>query len=298
VKRHGFLPRSISWSPQSAQPSEVLLGASVFIFILWLGSILLLALNTTIIRFKEGYGKCNPARLIAFLEHRRFHRIVDRIQELDLANDLAESLSERDAASDDEQDDLMKYAVVRFPHKEEFVLPTAFGNTIRAFEVYSFALYGLDAIPAWPRLLMVMPESSRALVESEKSQMDFWLNTWFLSLLFVIQYLVFALVTRKWWSLWPLAAIPIAWASSLRARSAAANWGELVKASFDVYLPKLREALDIETVASRDAERKQWEQMSQAMVFRIPEVLPARSPKIAPSSTTETEPKMKEAPNE
>ncbi len=296
---NSFWPESVSWKLPASQKDEVLLGATVFIFAFWLGGILLLALNRSIIRFKEGYGKGNPVRLLMPLERRRFRRLNDRIQELDHDRDIAESLNEEfDHSLAKERADLKQLAAVRFPHEERFLLPTAFGNTIRSFEAYSFVMYGLDAIPGWSRLIMLMPDSSRELVESAKAQMDFWLNVWLLSLLLFGEYLVGVIVTRQRGSLWPLIAIPLAWAASSRARSAAANWGELVKAAFDVYLPQLREKLGIGTNLSRADEYEQWDDLSRAIVYRNPDALPARPQDAEPSSTDETETQVQGEGNE
>lgn len=290
---NSFWPEAISWRPQPSQTNDVLLGATVFIFVLWLGGILLLALNRSIIRFKEGYGTWNPARLLAFLERRRFQRLKDRIQDLVYSRDLADSLGEeRDPVSAKKRDDLKLLAAIRFPNEERLLLPTAFGNTIRAFEVYSFVMYGLDAIPGWTRLIMLMSDSSRELVESAKAQMDFWINIWLLSLLLFGEYLAGAIVTKQRGSLWWLAAIPLAWAASSRARSAAANWGELVKAAFDVYLPELREKLEIGADLAPKDEHEQWEDLSRAMVYRDPSAFPDRSKKVSGRPLEEAKPEL------
>ena len=49
----------------------------------------------------------------------------------------------------------LRYAVENFPDDIEWVLPTRLDNLIRAFEVYPRVVYGLDSIPAWPRLQAV-----------------------------------------------------------------------------------------------------------------------------------------------
>src|SRR5258706_13631323 len=41
----------------------------------WFFAILLLALNSSIVRAKEGYGRLNPAKLWASLERSRFNRL-------------------------------------------------------------------------------------------------------------------------------------------------------------------------------------------------------------------------------
>lgn len=259
-----------------------LFGATIFVFFLWLGGVTLLALNRTIIRFKEGYGYWNPARLLRFVERRRFGKLRDRLKELDNEYLLMKNLEQAEAqnALKLRRSKLSRKLVERFPDQEEHLLPTAFGNTIRAFEVYPRVMYGIDAIPLWPRLLMVMPEDARTLVDSAKSEMDFWLNLWVVSLLLVVEYLAFALFTQNLGNLWllflVLLLLPI---SSNRARVAAAGWGEMVKAAFDVHLAKLRQTFEMKEKQDRKTEREHWQDLSVALIYSNQKYLPPREDK-------------------
>src|SRR4029079_17509458 len=75
-----------------------------------------------------------------------------------------------------------------FPDDEASVLPTKFGNTIRAFEVYSRVVYGIESIYGWSRLLGVGPADYPEMMDNEKAQVDFWVNVWFESCLIVLVY--------------------------------------------------------------------------------------------------------------
>src|SRR5712692_4078105 len=75
----------------------------------------------------------------------------------------------------------------RFPPEEDQLLPTAFGNTIKAFETYPDVMYGFDAIEGWTRLLAVIPKDYRELIETTKAETDFWVNLWFISLLILCE---------------------------------------------------------------------------------------------------------------
>jgi hypothetical protein len=268
-----------------------LLGATLLIFTLWLLAIALLALNRVIIRAKEGYGAWNPARLCSFIEKWRFERARNRIRELDseyLA--LSKLGQELDPASDRLRADLSRYLAERFPAEESHLLPTAFGNAIRAFEVYPHVMYGLDAIPAWPRLTMVMPEGSRTLIEAAKSQMDFWVNLWLLSLVLTLEYIGLAIFTQEFGNPLSLLALLLALLASNRARNAAIMWGESVKAAFDIYLSDLQEKLglldNLDPVRSRD----QWSRLSIAMIFRDPRGLPVQRKSRAASDARPAKP--------
>jgi hypothetical protein len=262
---------------ETLSKNQPILGVSAFVFMLWIGGILLLALSRSIIRLKEGYGRWNPARIFVFIERRKFRRLQDLLATVESEIDFLESRQQRpDPSAIKKQTELRQLLASRFPQSEQYLLPTAFGNTIRAFEAYSLVMYGLDAIPSWPRLLTVIPDNDRDLVDSAKAQASFWVNVWLLSLLVLLEYLVLAVIERRSGSLWFLTSLPIAWWASNRARNAAASWGEMVKAAFDVYLPQLGKKLGLDMGKTRDEERAVWSAFSVAILYRYPEILPSR----------------------
>ena len=145
---------------------------------------------------------------------------------------------------------------------------------MRAFEVYSRIMYGLDAIPAWPRLLMLIPDNNRDLVDTAKTQMNFWINLWFLSGAFLLQYVVLIVKAGDARALWAWLALPLAWLASRRARNAAVLYGETVKAAFDIYISQLRKQLEISPPSTLAMEREQWTDLSSAMIYRNRDRLP------------------------
>jgi hypothetical protein len=166
-----------------------------------------------------------------------------------------------------------------FPDDEKWVLPTALGNTIRAFEVYPRVMYGLEAIDGWERLLGVVPTDYRVQINAAKTQMDFWVNLWLLALLFLPEYAAFAIYgegLRVPWA--PLAAVVVAFFAAWRAKSAAVQWGDLVKASFDLFLPELWTKLGFAPAEDAKKERETWENFSWAACYQDRRYLPKRHP--------------------
>ncbi len=154
--------------------TKLIIGTTIILLLSWLGGIVLLTLNRNILRLMEGYGWYNPYRLFAWIEKSHYRRLHRTISKLEMEyEDLSPKLKKKLNNSKEK-------AAIRFPDHERFLLPTAFGNTIRAFEVYSRVMYGLDAIPGWDRLLAVIPKDYRELVDTAKAQTDFWVNLWFL----------------------------------------------------------------------------------------------------------------------
>lgn len=248
----------------------------VVFLVAWLGGILLLVTNQGLYRFLEGYGAWNPLRFFKKVEERRFERLADKITELDgkflsaLDGDVTISPEEKK-----ERTGYMLEFAKRFPHKAEYLLPTPFGNTIRAFEVYSTMMYGLEAIDGWSRLLAVTPKDYRELIDNAKTDVDFWINVGFLSVLLLLEYSFLAVwfeVLPTWWLLVILVVASVL--SPRFARSSAVAWGDYIKAAFDMFRHDMREALLFERPGDRQEESAQWTGFSQAIVFRSPDSMP------------------------
>jgi hypothetical protein len=190
----------------------------------------------------------------------------------------------------------LRRLVNNFPDGEEHVLPTRFGNVIRAFEVYPRVMYGIDSIPGWYRLSRVMDKTSEEQTSSDKALVDYYVNLVYLSfaiLPFIIirglhdlyvfsgvDWLQFAL--SRWWQ--PaafLGALVLAWVFYNGAVAAALGWGAQVKADFDVYIDDLARKLGYEPPLPKDL----WGQISQAFVYNAP--LPPKKVLSIPAKTDE-----------
>lgn len=266
------------------------LGAGLIALAAWMMATLVLALNRPIIRIKEGYGTLNPAKLWARLELHRFRRLQKALQKID---DRYPTLMESDLSK--------KRTLLRqrrsislllsecFPDTEEHLLPTAFGNVVRAFEMYPQVMYGIEGISGWDRLIAIMPKDYREIVDSAKAHVDFWVNIWALGLLF-IAYLTGLASHRQslgWRDMVVMfAALLVSWWASRRARYAACDWGATVKSAFDIFLPALRTSLALQEPTSREEERKMWTSFSQAVTYRRPDVLPELAQSSQKNSST------------
>jgi hypothetical protein len=114
-----------------------------------------------------------------------------------------------------------------YPENEYQLKPTVIGNVLAASENYPWARYGLASVLTWPRLWLVMDESSRAEITASRSRLNGFVQLlgWLaLSLVWVI------------WAWWVPAVSIVGLVIAYRgAASAASGYGELVKGSFDVY---------------------------------------------------------------
>jgi hypothetical protein len=169
----------------------------------------------------------------------------------------------------------MKDLVERFPDEEHLLLPTSFGNTLRAFEIYPRVMYGLEAIDGWGRLQALIPKEYRELIENAKTQVDFWINLGCLSILLLVEYIGLSIYTQSLPAIWlPILVLVAVLVAPWRSRRVAAEWGDLVKSAFDLYRFNLLDALGIPHPATRQEEKALWQKISQAIIYRLPETLP------------------------
>lgn len=262
----------------SALETNLLTGTTIAGLLAWLLAVTLLAVNYSIIRFLEGYGAYNPLQLLRGIEHKRYDDLQKRISELDA--EYTRCAAEQKTLPPDKRKaraDKLKELADHFPADERWLLPTAFGNTIRAFETYSWAMYGMDTIVGWNRLLAVIPKDYRDIIDEAKAVTDFWVNLWALAGVVVVEYAALALWNRSNFAadtLWfPACALAVIVFASGQAKQAAVAWGDVVKSSVDTYLPALRAQLQLPAETDPDKARKVWEAFSQAANYRDPSPL-------------------------
>lgn len=271
--------------------ADLLIGTTILGLATWLGGVILLVTNRDVYRLFEGYGRINPLRLLSFFERWRYRRLKSQITALNSQYDSLAADQSPSAEMVSKHDTLLQREAGRFPDGEEWLLPTSFGNLIRAFEVYSRVMYGLETIQGWSRLLSVVPSSYLKLVDDAKAQTDFWVNLRLLSYLFIIEYVGVAIYTSRFDFIWfPIAAYVVSLVAAWRAKGAVMEWGETVKSAFDIYLPALLSKLQFPFPATKEGEQKLWGEFSQAIIYRLPELVPVRVEKREPTQGANEQP--------
>ncbi len=283
---YNFLPNNIalSYLAQCTLTEQI----TIIVLLSFVAGILLLIFNRDIIVLLEGYGKFNPFRLLHGWQKSRYYKLQQDITEACNTYRTAFEGDQNQIAFKEAQaryQELLEQRIRDFPDKEEFVLPTAFGNTLRAFETYAREMYGADAIPIWTRLLALIPEDYRQFIDTAKTQVDFWVNTWFVTIAAFLIYLGNLIYYRQFkLILLPFVCLLAAYIASQKARKAAVSWGNFVKAAFDLYLGDLQQQLGIKAddAETENGDRQLWQNFSQAILYNNPDSLPARS--ITPDS--------------
>ncbi len=240
-------------------------------------SILLQVLNFPMIQVLEGINPLNPAQTVGNPKRQRdvFQEMKDRIKRQTVLFQEAYDKPEQQAELGEQLSNDMRRFVARFPDTKSRVMPTAFGNAVRAFEVYPSVMYEVEAVTMWDRLLGVIPKEYLEHVSNAKAQVDFAVNTTFLALLAAIEACAVVLLTRNPQILWqPLAYLLVAfWAYRSLPRVAIA-WGDTIRAAFDLYLPALGKQMGLDMSGPQEQQRKMWLTLSQAVTFREPGYLP------------------------
>lgn len=234
----------------------------------WAFSILLMALNRILVRLLEGYGLLQST-FFQDWQLRRFDRLCERI--IETREQYKAEVRENEQVSPNTEERYTKFMLERhekFPLEREQVLPTSFGNAIRAFETYPQALYGLDAIPVWPRILAVVPNAFKESLSNAKAQVDFWVNTFYLSLGVVIQYAGYAIGLGTALAVWiPISALAVCFAAYHYAVSSVGEWGDQVKTIFDLFRYDLLRQMGLSIPESWKDEHVYWQEISRSFLY-------------------------------
>ena len=252
---------------------------AVSVLLLWLGAVCLLALNRPILRLMEGYGSFNPLRPLRVITVRRYTRLSSRAAALQKAMDQATKAGSRLTEIERAERSMITRVLANdYPDQEQYVLPTSFGNVMRAYEVYPRVVYGLEGIQSWNRLVAVLPDGFRTQIEDAKSQTDFWVNMRVVSILLLVIYAVLAWPQSHIASFWPLIRVKHLWMAEVTtavavisipcATSMAREWGGLVMSAFDLYRSDLAKTLGLDLPRSIEHERQMWTAFSQMTVYR------------------------------
>ena len=245
------------------------LGIVIIPFVILFLAILLLALNRPIVRTLEGYGRLNPFRPLLSYRQRIF---TEKIQPV---LDEKKRLDEARKTDAGVQSGMLHFskrlseAVQFYPDESEYVLPTRFGNVMRAFEVYSRVVYGLESVQGWNWLQLILPKQVAEQVRDSRAMLDFIVSILALSVAIFIMY-----ATAAWRAhalsvkVIPLAAalsVALAWSY---LPTAAIQWGETVKSVFDMQRHRLARDLGLEVPLDPTEETKMWRDVSLMMMYR------------------------------
>lgn len=220
--------------------------AQVFILITFVLAIFLRSLSTLLYRLLEGYyywpewaRNWGEKRQRAKIEKHK-HRTA--------------------AAGPGWRRDLELERLARYPQEDSQVLPTKFGNAIRAFTTYGKTRFKLDSQTLWYELLAVAPKYLQTEIDSARSYVDFWVSSCYLSGFFGFMCLILGAFDHFNCAVLLLGAVALllAFLCHWLAIQAIDDWSYPVVALVNFGRVKLADSLGLKLPETLEEERKMW----------------------------------------
>lgn len=262
--------------------------ATFFMLAVWVFALVVLMLNHPIYRIFEGYTL--PGFLADFLKARKRKHFNDLYSKIKGLHDRWAEEDDRFPVTDLERYRKLRQESVKWmPSKPGDILPTRFGNAIKAFEIYARDIYGADSIVVWLRLLTVIPKDFQEQIQDIRSQIDFLLNCSIFSAMvgligayrcvlsgnfqhFDIRkaYEMGAYISslELSWLIWAAGGAVSSFLFYRWAVNRVPAWGELVMSAFDCYLPALASQLGFELPKTEQKRLQFWTTFSQQLIYR------------------------------
>lgn len=150
------------------------------------------------------------------------------------------------------------------------VKPTRLGNIIDSYNYYAYTRYKIQAELLWPRLQHVIPASYNTAVQDAKVILDFAICMCTLATL----YAVLALLAGPWlafdpwlWGISAAVALLVARFFYGLSVSAAMQYGDRLRSSFDLFRLDLLKQLGFGRPSKLSEERETWQKLSQLVVY-------------------------------
>jgi hypothetical protein len=228
--------------------------------------ILLSGLNYPILRLFEGYPlRKGPLKKHAKKWREKWQQKYDELEKVRQEKTASQARTEAARRLND-----------MFPAKKESVLPTRFGNALRAFETHPRKRYGLDGIAAWPRIDMLLSDAERQTLEDAHGNVAFFINSCLAVTAIAVTLVVDALANTANLELLlrlvcPTAAgVALVWAFYNGAVGAVVRWGSAVRAAFDLHHFELLERLGMKIPKTQEEEEKVSDLVNRFILFAEP----------------------------
>ena len=128
----------------------------------------------------------------------------------------------------------------RYPQGHDRVLPTRFGNAVRASEDYSRFRWGVDNAALWPRVEAFLSEQEKELLDGENAQVAFFLNSCLLvfgiAIWFIVQHALHWRALSTIHALILVALLGVSYLLYYLGVEAVIRWGTRVRTGFDLHL--------------------------------------------------------------
>jgi hypothetical protein len=158
-----------------------------------------------------------------------------------------------------------------FPLREDLILPTRFGNAVRAMESHSYRRYGLDGVAVWPRLERLLSPEERELHVNAECNLAFFVNLSAGSATLGGALLLDAVIPGGGGGvLGGLIALALAACFYAAAVGAAKRWGTEVRSSIDIHRLGLYDSLGIPHPTTEAEERTVARHINRLLIYGVP----------------------------
>ncbi len=221
-------------------------------------SYLLYAFNIPLIRLVEGYVWREHPALKPWLDF-QLSKQLDKYRAL--REDKYQYVDEAKSRMANQELD------THFPSREEYILPTALGNTIAAFEHYPYTRYGIDAVAIWPRIVPILRHSKGNyldFVSQQKAVFDFVLNLMVVALICGVELTYLSVYKNQLDTAVVIIALTYLSIKLLYKGTinGAVQWGLSVRVAFDLYREELWKSFHLKPVSYYRDEVKRWNEIS------------------------------------
>jgi hypothetical protein len=234
-------------------------------------------------RQKRRFKKNETERIWVEKQIARIDRKIDKEGEIQGTADWRERRQKRYLGKRnylyDRQYSLASDRSENFPPSLDFILPTRFGNILRSAEMYPGMRYSIDAVPLWGRLIHVIPEDGMAKIDEANNQCLFLLNAALLASVFAILCLVtsvyqgimlwakaYNLLSVTVYIVLAILASGVAWLFYEASLLNVSQYGNMIRAAYDLYRFNLLEALHLKMPNTLKEEKVLWRRLSYFMV--------------------------------
>ena len=221
------------------------------------GGLLLLGLHYNVLRLYEGY----PLRAVRSWPLVKVIHVVP-VWLQTLRYERAVKKCDFEHLDDERPFEAAWQLGMRFPYDRadltstELLLPTKFGNAVRAFERRPFVKWHLNSIGAWPHVENLLSDQEAQVLSDARGDVAFFINGSLLSAAAAVVLAVDLVQYKPSSSLW-LLLIPLAlsFVAYRAAIGAAQRWGSVVCACIDLHRHDVYDKLGLRTPTDFHDER-------------------------------------------
>lgn len=249
----------------------------------------LTALNTFILKVFEGYVfihrlpflKSGYSRIAKKL-HGEVNDLKEQIENIEQKR--RKSVADKELLEKLKENYFIKAAEYdkNYPPLHAGIMPTKFGNILKASEAYSGARYGIDAVEFWPRLLHVIPPTYRQSIDEARNELSFLVNMSALSFIFFV-FCALAVVTNvplpgtpdlasvflnsfRYLTAGALALFSI-WFFNKAALFSVGDFGAMIRSSYDLFRLDLLSQFRIENPKNSVEEFQVWKNLGELLIL-------------------------------